>query len=610
MYKPMQLPPSQPKPTPELRLDVINGGVSYKYIENQLNDTQSPYMLNLNADDKGALIKRGGQEVYHTFPESPIHAKFYFKDKWVVHAGTKLYTYDGTTETAILTGLTSQKGVFFVFNDILYYLNGAQYSQWNGTSAASVVGYIPTLTLGREPAGGGTAYEDFNLLSAGFIDSFSGDNTSVNYQLSLTGLDATAITASLDAGITYDKVETTHFTVNRTTGVVTWLIAPATGTNNVKIKAFKTVSGMADRIKGCKYFAIYGGENDTRVFVSGNSTYKNWYWYSGLFDPTYWPENSFNKVGSDYEAITVFIKQYDTLIVIKERSVFSVNYQLKDDGTVSFPTKPINSEIGCDMPYTVQLINNEPVFANTYKGIHILRSSEIRDERNVQPISSNINGGPFRPGILDEEKADLLLATSVDYDKKYWFCVGSKVWVWDYEQTPYQGNDELLAWYPYDNINANCFLELNRVLYAGDRTTGDLVKFIENYNDFGDAINGVWRSKLFNFNLPDYLKTITEVWFTTRANTYSSIVIRYYNDNGDLLDSTTVPATAASSFDWDNWDWDDFTWGVSRFAPTIKRKPKIKKVQYFQIEFSNNVLNETLSLLSLVIQYVINRKIK
>lgn len=589
-------------PPPELRLDVINGGVSYKYIESQLNDNQSPYMLNMNADDRGALTKRKGQKVHLAYPTSPIHAMYYYKDKLIVHAGNKLYA-----DLVEIFTLTSQKGVFFVFNDTLYYLNGAEYVQWDGATAKAVEPYVPQLTIGRSPSGGGELLEEFNLLGSGFIDGFIADGTAKDYQLSLTGLNSTELVASIDGGINWNKVEGDDFTVNRTTGVVTFVSAP-TDQAIVLIKAYKTITGMADRIKKCRYFEIYGGENDTRVFIAGNPDYPSWYWYSGVYDPSYFPENSFNRLPG--EAISGFVKQYDTLIVFQNRSITAVNYEFKDDGTVSFPTKPINSFVGCDMPYTIQLINNDPVFANSYKGIHILRSSQIRDERNVQLISSNINGAPYRSGLLDEEESDLLQATSFDYDKKYWLCVGSKVWVWDYEQTPYMGNDEQLAWFPYDNISANCFIEIDRQLYYGSRTNGNINTFQENFNDFGQPINGVWRSKLFNFNLPDYLKTITELWLTTRAALYSSITIKYYDDNGSVIDETTITKQNTASFSWANWNWDAFTWNIYRYAPTIKRKPKLKKVQYFQIEISNNELNENMSILSLVIRYNVNRKIK
>ena len=606
-FVPTQLPQSRQPSAPELRLDRIDGGVSYKYIESQLNNNQSPYMLNMTADDKGALVKRLGRAyVWETsLGASGILSAFdkLYKNKKVFHHSTKLYTQvDSDAPVEIMSGLTASKGVFFVMGDILYYLNGAEFVQWNGTTATAVTGYIPTIAVSTPPAGGGTSLEDFNLIQPYFKQAFSGNGTSVNYQLAVTGLDAAAITASIDGGITFDKVETTHFTVNRTTGVITWLIAPAEGTNNVYIQAAKTVSGNADKIKKCKYAILYGGANDTRVFIAGSDS--NTYFYSGLEDATYWPENNFNRLGSDFEKISGFAVQYDTLITFKDRSIYSTLYTL-NNGVASFPTKPINSQIGCDMPGTIQLIDNSPVFCNTYAGVHILLSSQIRDERNVRPLSGNINGSYLREGLLDE--SNLATAISVDNDGKYIICVGGKAWAWDYQLTPYQGAEDTLAWFPWTAINANTWLTVDRELYYGDRSIGHLVKFERSYRDFGNAINAVWRSKKWDFNLPDWLKTVTEIRFATRSDTYTKISIKYFDDNGEHID-TEQPQV--STFSWAIFSWDTFNWQVINFAKTIRRKPKLKKIGYFQIEFSNNEAGHNLSILNLIISYILARKVK
>ena len=75
----------------ELRLNRIDGGVSYKYIETQLNDNQSPYMENVNADDRGGLTKFKGQKAIRIFGSQPINGIAYFKGKYVVACGTELY---------------------------------------------------------------------------------------------------------------------------------------------------------------------------------------------------------------------------------------------------------------------------------------------------------------------------------------------------------------------------------------------------------------------------------------------------------------------------------------------------------------------------------------
>lgn len=622
MFKAARFTVPPQEDTKELRLGAdanvrLDGGVSFKYVESQLNDNQSPYMVNVNADDRGSLTKRLGQSnVYSpSLGVGGINGAFrrLFMGKNVFAWGTGLYTQSGTSApVSIMSGLANAKGSFFSYNSLLYYINGTNFVQWDGIAAiaSNVVGYIPTITLGRPPAGGGTTNEALNHLQPGFKDSFTADGTATAYKLSQAVLDATAVTALVN-GVA--KVETTDFTVNRTTGVVTFTVAPTTGTaNNVVITAYKTIAGYSSRILNCTIVETFGGENDTRVFLTGNSNYRNRLFRSGLSDPTYWPDNAFQNVGTDYEAIYGLAKHFDRLITLKEKSLFFSTY-LNTNGVITFPTAPLNSSVGCNITGSIQIIDNNVVFGNTENGLYMLVSTVVKDERVVRPISGNINGTALRPGLLSLLKTDLQNASSLDDGGKYWLCVGNVAYVWDYKLSPFinSGNlaqdEERLSWFPYTNINAACWINYDQQTYYGDRTNGNLVTFISNYNDFGQPINGVWRSKLFNFNLPDYLKTITEVWITTRSASYSSMTIKYINDNGDILDNTIVNT---SSFSFLSLVWSQFTWSVNKFSLTIRRKPKIKKVVYWQIEMSNNLLNQNLSILSLVIKYLTVRKVK
>ena len=616
-------------PQQELRLGadsnlLLDGGLNLKYDPTQLRDNQSPLMQNMTADDRGALNKRDGQEfVYSSSLGSGAvngaYGRLYMGFK-VFAWGTNIYKQSGTAAPiSIMSGITNSKGSFFPFNDKLYYINGTNYVVINSSLVASnVVGYVPTLVISSPPAGGGTAFEQFNLLTAGFKTSFSGDGVATVYQLPLTVLDATAVTATVD-GVA--KTETTNFTVNRTTGAVTFLVAPSNGTNNVIITAFKTVSGNAERIKNCKYMIDYGGDNDTRLFWWGNTGLKNRVFRSGLSDPTYAPENEYSDVGSSSEAVTACAKHYGNLVYLKERSLAFTTYSnpvtqgFWGAGQIgaSFPVYQINAAVGCDMPDSVQIIENNIVFFNSELGGFIIVSTQLRDERNVRPISGNINGSQIRPGLLSNTAADLIAASSVDDGSNYWLCVGDEAYVWNYSLSPFvntgdsSADEERLSWMYYTNINAACWIAYDHTLYYGSRSIGQIVTFHTNYNDFGDPINGIWRSKLWSFNLPDWLKTVYRAWFTAKAGGYSGVTIKYISEKGEIVDQESVNV---NSFRWDTAAWDTWTWSISEYPPPVRLTVKVKRVVYFQIEFSNNVLNENLSLMSLVLLYEQVKKVK
>jgi hypothetical protein len=605
-YRQMNIPTEPDEQPLEWKLERINGGTNIHDQEIKILDNQSPNMLNMWFVDR-ILTKRYGQEYLFDDLTDPVLQSIYYKGHIILHIGTKLYKYSLSTRTEIYSGLTASKGSFFIFNEILYYLNGAEFIQWNNTTAQAVVGKIPIVVINRTPTGGGDFNEAYNRIQPGFTTWFNGDNTAVNYTLPQSGLDSTTVTCTV-GGAT--KVEGVDFTVNRTTGIVTFSVAPATGQNNVIITAYKTDTAAANSIKHCKYIVSFGGDNDTRMFAAGNGT--NEYYWSGLLDATYWPDTNYN-LSISGEAVTGFGKQYDVLAIFTQRSVDRVEYLLDIDGPY-FPAKQINPSIGCDMPWTIQLIDNRLTWCNTYGGVYTLVSTNIRDERNIKPVSRNINGTISRAGILQEP--NLVNATSFDALGMYWLCIGSKVWVWDYLETPYINTGDVeadqirLAWFPLNNINANTFVDVDGQIYYGDRTAGKFAHFIQNKNDFGQPIEGYWRSKVLRFNLTNFLKTVYKLWFSTTASAGSVISINYFNENGDSLGSATVPPGKTASFDWSTFDWAAWTWGAVRYANTIRLKPKIKKIINFQVEFRNNVLNENLSLMDLVIQYIVEKEVK
>lgn len=618
-----QFADAPPKTPSELRLDSIQGGLSLKYDSTQITDSQSPLMQNITADDRGTLSKRDGQAFVYLASLGPGTVngayKYEFHGTKIFAWGTSIYRQDNNTApVSIMSGLTNAKGNFYSFNDKLYYMNGVNFIVITNTFATSaVVGYIPTIFISTPPDGGGTAFEQFNLLQPGFKTSFSGDNVKTAYHLPIGGLDATPLTAVVN-GVTMN--EGAGFTVDRTTGIVTFTAAPSTGTNNVVITAFKTVAGNAARVTGNRYMIDYGGDNDTRLFAWGNQAFRNRVMRCGLSDPTYWPENEYTDVGTSSEAVTACAKQYDKLLYIKEKSIGFTTYTASaiagfpgaNQVGASFPLQWINGAVGCDMPDSVQLIDNNVVFGNSVLGVFIVVNVTIRDEKNIRPISGNINGMFLRPGLLSKQPTDLRNASSVDDGSSYWLCIGNEVYAWNYRLSPFvntgdaSADEERLAWFYHTNINAACWIiQDNQTLAYGLRDTGNFVEFNGTLRDFTTPINSIWRSKLWSFNAPDWIKTVHRAWFSSKAGGFSTVTIKYIDEDGMTIDQEDVNV---NSFRWDTAAWDTWTWAVNEYPPSVRLSVKAKRIIYFQIEFSNNTINEGFSLMSLEILYWMLRK--
>lgn len=494
-----------------------------------------------------------------------------------------LYTEFNSQETLYST-LAIHDVSFFVMNAKLYILDGTNYLVYDGTTVSEITPYIPTLTVSNAPTGGGTSLEDFNLLGSGFKEEFSGTGSATTFQLSLKDLDAATVKANVDAT---DKTEGTDFTVDRTNGTVTFNTAPSSGTNNVIITAYKTYSGKPLNISKCTFSAEFGGNNDSHIFVSGNPDYPNRTWRSGVYDPTYFPENGFYNVGSNGEKIQGFSKQYDYLVIEKEHSKWNMQYQLSSDGTVSFPIKPINDKIGTYAPKTIQNILNNPVSLSE-TGVYELTSTTVRDQNNVKQLSISVN----KQLLLE---TDLEKAISVDFDNKYWLVVNGKGYIFDYQ---------IGEWYIYDNINANCFMIYKNHLYFGS-SEGVIYRFKDStdlypYNDDGNPINAYWKSKLILFHVPERLKLVERVFLGLKPGDHTSCDVYVRTDRvGEYLAFTT----RVDQLDFNNFDFSKYTFLTSDAPQEAGKKVKLKKINDVQLTLKNDQLDESLGILSLGIKY-------
>ncbi len=640
----------------------------------QIDQSQSPDMLNMNIDERGALNKRTGYE--RVFAESlgngAINGLYEYRKTdgsvyFLMAHGTKLYLIpdNGLQPISLYTGLADQQVSFFTMNNKCYLLDGAHYLEFDGTTVKEIDPYIPTISIVREPAGGGTIYEDFNLLGTGFKDSFSGDGTAKEYVLSLQRLDArevkvtidgvdkkegtdftvdrvkgkvtfntaptkgtnnviitafktfvaeasdyfsgdgtkkefqlsrkeldsVPVVASVDGGTTFNKVEGTDFTVDRVKGLVAFITAPVTGTDNVVIKSTKENSDFPKRIKKCRFHVMFGGSNDTRVFVSGNKDMPDYVWASDLYEPAYFPENRFYKFP---DKVMGFAKQYDYLVVERVNGKHQISFSL-DSGESSFPSKPINDQVGTFAKNSIQIIENNPVSLSK-NGVYMLTSSTVRDERNVSHISENVDAKLLQEPNLNK-------AISVEFDNKYWVAVNGKVYVLDYAQrSQYNPYGE---WYLYDNIHASCFIEKDGYLYFGSSTDGLLYRFKKTdelfpYNDDGEPIKCHWISKVLSFGMDERRKIVEKVFFSIKPYIHTSADLYYVSDKKSRK---FIKTTRKDLFHYSYVDYSFFTYGSRDFPQEATNKIKAKKIVYFQLEVRNEKVDEAFGMLSLGIKY-------
>ena len=149
----------------------------------EINLVRSPDALNIWKDYKEieSIRTRPELEALEVF-STPVWGIFFYKvgntEMMIVHSGTTLYKIVDGVREQLYTGLNPRKSYSFIYNNIWYFKDGINYLQYDGQIITEVVGFVPTTSIGRKPAGGGTTYQDINMLTGIRINTFLADGVS------------------------------------------------------------------------------------------------------------------------------------------------------------------------------------------------------------------------------------------------------------------------------------------------------------------------------------------------------------------------------------------------------------------------------------------------
>lgn len=402
-----------------------------------------------------------------------------------------------------------------------------------------------------------------------------------------------------------DKVVDTDYTVDLTEGVVTFVKAPPVtdpATNNtVEIVYSKANDDAKAAIMDCCYATVVGNGDNLCIMLAGCKAQSNAvFWNSNdnlSMNPGYFPISYYNLCGDSEEVVTGFGKQYDDLILLKESSVGKLEFSVEDVNgrdSVSFKYQSINAKIGCDLPWSIQLVENNVVFCNTHRGVHVVASSSAALENNIVCVSDNVNG-EGRIGLLfDVRSADIVVST--DDNERYWLCANGHVYAWDYHVS--SSSDP--SWFYFSSIRGIAYFadDENR-LYHLD-ALGRVTIFERSFSDYGEAIDKIYTFPTQYFGSYDRLKDILYVLITVRSDTDTEVKIRYDTDYERRVDPTPI-----RSFSWrmSPRNLSRRCLSTNRFGLVAKRRPGCRHVRHFSLTLGNNVAAEDLAIVSAQIYY-------
>lgn len=390
--------------------------------------------------------------------------------------------------------------------------------------------------------------------------------------------------------------------------------------NTVRITYTKANPEGMSSIMDCVYAIVYGSGSDVCVVMAGSEAQPNAYFWSGhhiVFDPGYFPFEQYNLGGDTEEAITGFGKQQNYLIIFKRHSIGRTTMgttEIGDRHLIDLPFVRINDDVGCDLPWTIQLVENNLVWCNSIQGAHILSDTTAAYENNVTCISLKVNGSESsetmaspRNGLL----ADLRHGggvCSLDDGTRYWVVANGHAYVWDYELSPAREP----SWFFFTNIHAVAWAFTDRHNAYHLNASGQITEMVRSFSDYphDETENGVtrrvgaiekyYRFPAQNFNNYDVYKNVTSVIFVVRSDTDSLISITYHSDWEERQDLTDIlaykwrlcPRNLAYRF-----------LGVPKYAVIARRRPGCRNIRHFAMSLSNNMPDNDLSVIKAQVFY-------
>ena len=458
----------------------------------EINLVRSPDSLNVWKDYKEteSIRTRPALESRVAFNDT-VWGIFFFNGLMLVHSGKKLYKVMNGAKTELYSGLNEAVSDSFIYENIWYFKDGKHYLQYDGINIKDVVGYVPTTSIGRKPEGGGTVYQDVNMLSAYRINTFLADGESVDFFLDAMNLDT-----DYKPAISVDGEPVTDFTVDYTSGKITFAKAPPApltdGQDNVWVRFKKTSTKYRDCILGCTLLQVF----DNRVFVSGNKDYPNTVWHCSLDDPTYFADLDYYNEGLDAAQIKGIVAGNNVLWVFREPSqanttVFYHSPTIDSEYGKIYPSQHSSITTGC----VGRAINfNDDIIFFSERGMEGI-SGDITTEQAVAHRSSFVD----RKMIAEPNYTNMVLA---EWEGYLFVFIGDRAYLADSRTAFTYENHIEYEWFYWRMEKAVTSARVyGGVLYIG---TADGVYSL---TDNEGAVESYWVTPKDKFKTPHKLKT-------------------------------------------------------------------------------------------------------
>ena len=490
----------------------------------EINLVRSPDSLNVWKDrrETESIRTRPGMAPHTSFP-ADVYGIFFFRGAMIVHSGKNLYTVTaGGKKNIIFSDANEALSSGFVFEDTWYFKDGKNYLQYDGTTIKAVEGYVPTTTIARKPMGGGTKYEDVNMISDYRINAFLADGVSFSFFLDVINIDDDFVP---EVTVNDEVVSTDAYTVDYSEAKIVFNETPpdpplTDGQDNVFIKFKKATPKYKDAILGCTLLQVF----DNRVFFSGYKDFPNVVWHCSLNDPSYVSDLDYYREGMDSAQVKGLVAGNNALWVFREPSDANT--------TVFYHTPTIDEEYGKIYPSTHSSIttgcigkainfNDDIVFfsARGMEGI----SGDVTTEQIVAHRSSLVD----RKLISEADYTGMILA---EWEGYLFVFIGNRAYLADSRAMFTNENHYEYEWFYWELEKAvSCATVQDNVLYLG---TSDGVYTM---SDMTANVESWWTTPKDKFEYPHKLKTTNKRGCVSEATGDISVYAKLEDTDFELI---------------------------------------------------------------------------
>ena len=396
------------------------------------------------------------------------------------------YRFQTRAFAPVYTRTTSGPGVLFEKNDRLYLLGTGEYVSFDRTlSTEPVAPYVPTVTIGKNPAGTEyTPFEKPNRLTSYVREEFITGDAATVYKMKYKNISDVSVT-----GIS----PLPTYTVNSAGGSITFAYTPAPGGKLVVTYSSAELAGRDTAVKNAVGGIFFGGTGDGDLFVWNGEDNVRYYTERG--DVSYFPEDDSDTVGNG--KILDAVRLYGTMLCFTTDGIYSSVADVTSDGDVAYPTALINADCRY-LSSNVATADNLPVFMSSSKLKRVV-STAVLGEKNVETVSDRV------------EKTLKSLTTGGIYTVasrgEVWITATGTTVVWNYVKNLFYRFDGFTAAFVFELANGVRFIDASGRLCAFTDDTYDTDE-----NGESAAVSACCYLAGLDFGSPFSVKRLNDVY--------------------------------------------------------------------------------------------------